>query len=106
MIEEHVVGLAVKYLEEKFAEGAPADLPGMLNYVDYYDRVVMLGEEVGEVLHRCPSVYVQRTGGRVIFTHSAGDRGITEEDMNRNVLMYHEDFAAMAKRLDKGSQAD
>lgn len=106
MIYEHVVELAVKYLETTFAAGKFADLPGMLMYVDAYDHILMERDEVNEVLKRCPSVAVQRADGRIVFTQSAGDHEIYEEDMHRNVAMYREDFAAMARRLEGRSRTD
>jgi hypothetical protein len=99
MIDEHAVKLAVEYLQRHFANGEPADLVGMLNYVDYFERVVMVREEVQDALKQCPSVYVQRAAGRVIFTQSSGDREITEEDLNRNVQMYHDEFWATYRQL-------
>lgn len=101
MIYEDVIDLAVKYLEERFAEGKRADLPGMLMYVDAYDHILMERDEVNAVLQRSPSVAVERVDGRIVFTQSAGDREISERDMRRSVAMYHEEFAAMARRLEK-----
>jgi len=92
MIDKHAVKLAVEYLERCFAKGEPADLVGMLNHVDYFERVVMVREEVQDALKECPSVYLQRVDGRVIFTQSFGDRQIIEEDVNRNIQMYHDKF--------------
>lgn len=106
MIYEDVIELAVKYLEETFAEGKRADLPRMLMYVDAHDHIVMERDEVNEVLKRRPSVAVERTDGRIIFVHAAGDREIGEDDMRRNVAMYHDDFAAMARRLEGRSRTD
>jgi len=92
MIDEIAVKLAIEYLDGHFANGEPADLVGMLNHVDFYERVVMVREEIQEVLNQRPSVYVQRVDGRVIFTQSSGDREITEEVLKRNVQMYHDGF--------------
>lgn len=50
MIDEFAVKFATEYLDRKFANGEPADLVGMLDHVDYFDRVVMVWEEVFEVL--------------------------------------------------------
>lgn len=106
MIYEHVIELAVKYLEETFAEGKRADLPGMLMYVDAHDHIVMERDEVNEVLNRCPRVAAQRADGRIVFVHAPGDREIREDDMCRNIAMYHDDFAAMARRLEGRSRTD
>jgi hypothetical protein len=99
MIDEFAVKFAIEYLDRHFAKGEPADLLGMLNHVDYFERVVMVPEEVQEVLNQRPSVYVQRVDGRVIFTQSFGDREITEEDLKRNVQMYQDEFWAKYRRL-------
>ena len=99
MIDEFAVKLAIEYLDRNFAKGAPADLVGMLDHVDYYDRVVMVMEEVQEVLKQRPSVYVQRVDGRVIFTQSSGHREITEEDLERNVRMKTDEFWAKYRQL-------
>ena len=68
MIDEYAIQFAIEYLEGKFASGEPADLIGMLNHVDYHERVVMQRQELDEALRKCPSVYVQRLDGRIIFT--------------------------------------
>ncbi len=99
MIDDFAVNLAVEYLERSFAKGEPADLVGMLDHVDYYDRVVMVREEVQEVMDRCPSVYVHRVDGRVFFTKSPGDREITEEDMERNAQIKTDEFWAKYRQL-------
>lgn len=100
MIDEFAVKLAVEYLDRNFAHGTPADLVGMLDHVDYYDRVVMVLEEVQEVLKQRPCVYVQRVDGRVIFIQSCGDREITEEDFERNVQIKTEEFWAKYRHLE------
>lgn len=97
MIDEYAVKFATEYLDRQFASGEPADLVGMLNHVDFFDRVVMVLDEVNEVLKQRPSVYVQQSNGRVIFNQSSGDREITDEDLHRNVEMYHEWFESYYK---------
>jgi hypothetical protein len=99
MVDESAVKLAIEYLDRKLAKGEPADLVGMLNHVDYFDRVVMMRDEVQEVLNQRPSVYVQRVDGRVNFTQSSGDREITEEDMKKNVQIYQNQFWAKYQQL-------
>ena len=100
-MDERAVQLAVEYLEQQFARGEPADLPGMLMHVDAYERVVMVREEIDEMLRRSPSVCVtQSPSGRIIFTQSSGDREISDEDLARNIQMYRDDFAAMEERSD------
>lgn len=99
MIDEFAVKLAIEYLDWSFAKGKPADLVGMLNHVDYYDRVVMVREEVQEALNQRPSVSVQRVEGRVTFTQSSGDREITEEDLERNHQIYHDEFWAKYRQM-------
>ena len=90
---------STEYLDKRFANGESADLVGMLNHVDYFERVVMVVDEVNETLRQRPSVYVQRINGRVVFKQSDGDREITEEDLSRNVQMYQKWFEAQYKAL-------
>jgi hypothetical protein len=104
MIDEFAIKFATEYLDKQFASDAPADLVGMLNHVDYFDRVVMVLEEVNATLSKRPSVYVQRINGRVVFNQSDGDREITEEGLSRNVQMYNEWFGAQYQRLQDGKQ--
>jgi hypothetical protein len=99
MTDEFAVKYATEYLDRQFAGGKPADLVGMLNHVDYFERVVMVVDEVNETLRQRPSVYVRRIDGRVVFNQSDGDREITEEDMSRNVQMYQKWFEAQYKAL-------
>jgi hypothetical protein len=73
------------YLERKFASSEPADLVGMLNHVDYYERVVV---------------------GRVVFTQSSGDRETTEEDLKRNIQMYSDEFWAKYRALQDGDKSN
>jgi len=103
MINDHAVRLAMEYLDRKIAEGECVDLVGMLNHVDYYERVVMTLDEVQEALNQRPAVYLRRVEGRVTFTQSSGDREITEEDLERNVRMYHDEFWAKYRQLEKGN---
>jgi len=104
MIDKHAVELAVEYLERCFAKGEPANLVGMLNHVDYFDRVVMVREEVQDALKECPTVHLQRIDGRVIFTQSLGDREITEEDVKRSIQMYTDEFWAKYRQLQSGGK--
>jgi len=99
MIDEFAVKFAVEYLDRQFAKGNPTDLIGMLNHVDYFERVVMVVEEVNEALKERPSVYVQRIDGRIVFNQSSGDREITEEDLSRNVQIYYEWFKVQYKAM-------
>lgn len=101
MIDPYAVKHATEYLDGQFAKGEPADLVGMLNHVDYFERVVMVLDEVNETLRQRPSVFVERVDGRVVFNQNAGDREITTEDLERNHKMYHEDFWARYKELEK-----
>ena len=102
MIDQSAVKYAIEYLDSRFEKGEPADLVGMLNHVDYFERVVMVVDEVNETLKQCPFVHVQRVGGRIVFNRSAGDREITEEDLSRNVQIYLEWFKAQYKALQDG----
>ncbi len=99
MIDELAVKFATEYLDKHLAKGGPADLVGMLNHVDYFERVVMVVDEVNETLRQRPSVYVQRIDGRIVFNQSHGDREITEEDLSRNVQMYRKWFEVQYKAL-------
>jgi hypothetical protein len=99
MADEFAIQFATEYLDQQFAGGKPADLVGMLNHVDYFERVVMVVDEVNETLRQRPSVYAQRIDGRIVFNQSAGDREITDEDLSRNVQMYEKWFAAQYKAL-------
>lgn len=101
MIGEYAVKFAMEYLDGQFAKGEPADLVGMLNHVDYFERVLMILDEVYEVLRERPTVFVQRVDGRVVFNRIAGDREITEDDLKRNSRMYSDEFWAKYKELDK-----
>lgn len=102
MIDHIAVNCAIEYLDKQFAKGEPADLVGMLNHVDYFERVVMVVDEVNETLRQRPSIYVQRIDGRIVFSQSAGDREITDDDLNRNAQMYHEWFQDQYERLQAG----
>ena len=101
MIDAYAVKLAIEYLDLRFKNNQPADLPEMLDHVDYYDRVVMALDEVNEVLRQRPSVYVQRVGGRVFFNQSSGDREITEADLERNIKIRTDEFWARYKELNE-----
>jgi len=101
-MDQFAVKYAIEYLDKRFEKGEPADLVGMLNHVDYFERVVMVLEEVNETLKQCPSVYVQRIDGRIVFDQSTGDREIAEEDLDRNTEMYQEWFKAQYKALQEG----
>ena len=103
MSDEFAVRFASEYLAKQFADGKTADLVGMLNHVDFFERVVMVVDEVNETLRQNPSVYVQRIACRIVFTHLEGEREITEEDLNLNAQMYHEWFVAQQKRQESGS---
>ena len=48
MIDKYAVELATEYVEKQFATGKSADLVGMLNHVGYFERVVMVLDEVNE----------------------------------------------------------
>ena len=104
MVDEFAVKFATEYLDKEFAKGESADLVGMLNHVDYFERVVMVLEEVNEALKQRPSVYVQRVDGKIVFNQSGGDRAIREEDLRRNVQMYHDWFQAKYKKLQDNDQ--
>ena len=106
MIDDVAVKLALEYLDRSFAKGEPADLAGMLNHVDYYDRVVMVREEVLEVLKQRPYVYVQRVDGRVFFTQTSGDHEITEDDLNRSVQVYQDEVQAQYRQLRSRDEAE
>jgi hypothetical protein len=99
MIDEHAVKFAVEYLDRRFANGDHADLVGMLKHVDFFERVVMVREEVQKALNERPSVFMHRVDGRVIFTETFGDREITDEDLERNTQMYHDEFWAEYRQL-------
>ena len=99
MSDENAIKLAKEYLELQFQRGELADLVGMLNHVDYYDRVVIVLAELDDVLSQCPSVSTQLVEGRIIFTQSTGNRGITREDFDRNVQLYHDAFWAKYRSL-------
>ena len=101
MIDDFAVKFETEYLDKKFDKGEP-DLVGMLNHVDYFERVVMVVDEVNETLRQRQSIYVQRIDGRIVFSQSLGDREITEDDLNRNVQMYYEWFKAQSKALQDG----
>jgi hypothetical protein len=83
MIDEFAVKFAIEYLDRSFANGEQADLVGMLNHVDYFERAVMDREEVLQALKQRPSVSIQRVDGRIIFDQSSGDQEITEEELQR-----------------------
>ena len=76
------------------------------NHVDYYERVVMVKEELDEVLSHFPSVFIQRVDGRVVFTQSSGDREITEDDLKRTIQMYNDDFWAKYRTLQDRDKSD
>jgi hypothetical protein len=99
MIDEAAVKFAIEYLDRQFVAGETADLVGMLNHVDYFDRIVMVLEEVNETLRQRPTVFAQRIDGRVVFSQSSGDREITAEDLDINIRLYHRWFQETYKRL-------
>ena len=92
MIDQHAIKYATEYLDQQFAKGEQADLIGMLNHVDYFERVVMVLDEVNETLRQRPLVYFERIDGRITFNQSGGERELAKEDLDRNVRMYHEWF--------------
>jgi hypothetical protein len=104
MIDDFAVKFATEYLDKQFNKGAPADLVGMLNHVDYFERVVMVLDELNQTLKQRPSVYAQRVDGRIVFNRSSGDREITEEDLSRNVQIYHKWFKAQYTALQGGKE--
>jgi hypothetical protein len=61
----------------------------------------MVREEVEEALKLRPLVYVQRVDGRIIFTQTDGDRGISEDDLTRNAQLYHDHFWAKYREMHK-----
>ena len=102
-LDEFAVRFAVEYLDKQFATGKPADLVGMLNHVDYFERVEMVLEEVNQTLRRRPAIHVQRISDRIVFDQQSGDREITDEDLNRNVQMYKEWFDAQHNAMKDGT---
>jgi len=104
MVDQFAVKYVLEYLDKRLENGEPADLVGMLNHVDYFERVVMVLEEVNETLTQRPAVYLQRVNGRIVFNPTAGEREITEEDLDRNIQMYHEWFKAQYQALQDGKK--
>jgi high-affinity K+ transport system ATPase subunit B len=100
MIDDHVVALALKYLDYCFEKDKEATLVGMLNEVDYRDRVILNKDEVNKALKQRPSAYVQRMNAKVIFVSSDGDRTITAEDLEKGIEDYRNWFAAELKNLE------
>jgi hypothetical protein len=100
MISDHAVKLATKYLDYCFEKNKEATLVGMLNEVDYRERVILNLEEVNEALTQRPSVYVQRVDEKVIFSSTNGDRAITAADLQQGIEDYRDWFAAEFKKLE------
>jgi hypothetical protein len=100
MINEGVVSLAQRYLDLRFAENREGTLVEMVWYIDARDKMIPLLDEVNEALRRHASAYVQRADVKIIFTRAGSDRTITDEDLERAIINYREEFAATLKRLE------
>lgn len=92
MIDEHAVQFALKYLDECRESGEQAHLVMMLEYVDYYDRMILNVDEANEVLKRRPDAFFTREEGRILFNWTAGERELNKDDLIRNIAMYEADF--------------
>ncbi len=99
MISQHAIRLATEYLDYSFKKNEQATLVGMLIHVDYYERVVLLLEEVNEALNQRPSVVAHRINGKIIFSSTDGDKAITAEDLDQGIADYHIWFEAEYKKL-------
>jgi hypothetical protein len=99
MFSEHAIKLATEYLDRCFKNDKQATLVGMLNHVDYFDRVVMELDEINAALSQRPSVFVHRTEGQIEFRSSGVERTITEDDLQRGIEQYHEYFRAQLEKL-------
>jgi hypothetical protein len=99
MVEQTAVNLALKYLDECSLKGKQASLVGMLEYVDYYERVVLVLDEVNEVLTQRPSLCFDSVDGQILFKTGLGRHEMTSEELMRGVQAYHGDFWARYKEL-------
>ena len=99
MTDESVVQLGVKYLNECRAAGKRATLLEMLEYIDYFDRLIPNAEEINAVLARVTSIFVDRTEGRITFSSTGHERSVTEEDVHHACLVYNEDFQRRLREL-------
>jgi hypothetical protein len=99
MIDDHSVKLATKYLDESFTADERPTLVGMLNYVDYFNRIVMKCNEVNQVLLERPEVYVQRIDCKIFFSQASGDREITPDDLAQAIDTWTKKFWGEYKEL-------
>jgi hypothetical protein len=101
MIAKHVVNLALKYLDETLAKSELPTLIVMLEYVDYYDRSIMVLDEVNQIFRERPGLCVQRVDGKITFTMTEGDRVISAEDLGQSIHAYDVDFWERYRKLKK-----
>lgn len=106
MVSEHVVKLAIEYLDQYLGTDEPATLVTMLNYIDAHDKTIAVAEEVNEALRQRPSVYVHRTSTMLEFNSTGSDQTVTEDDVRRAFDIYGEEFSAAYKKLKSPEQSD
>ena len=106
MVSEHVVKLAIEYLDQYLETNEPATLVTMLHYIDAHDKTIAVAEEVNEALRRRPSIYVHRTSARLEFNFTGSDQTVTEDDVRRAFDIYHEEFWAAYKKLESRKRSN
>lgn len=99
MISEHVVSLAIDYLDQCAAADRTATLVGMHSYIDGRNKTLPLMDEINEALKRRPSVGVNREDGSVVFSRSGTAHAVTHEDMKRADTLYRKEFSAALEKL-------
>ena len=92
MISEHVVDLAIEYLDQCVAGGKTATLVGMHWHIDGRDKTLPLIDEVNEALKRRPNISVSRKNASVIFASDGSEHVVTGEDMKQADTQYRKEF--------------
>ena len=92
MADSYAVKLATDFLDSKLRENHEATLVEMLFYADAYGKLVLSVDEVNEALNQRPSVYVERRGGRIVFSAKGTERSVSPEDHEENCKAYSTEF--------------
>jgi hypothetical protein len=99
MIDKHVVGLGIAYLDECAATGQQPTLVGMHWYIDSRNKTLPLTEEVNAALAQRP--FFVRREGSVVFATEGSERSVTDEDMRRAGKRYNKEFWAAYRKLQR-----
>ncbi len=98
MVDVHVVGLAVEYLDECQRNGQVATLVGMYWHIDGRNKTMPLLSEVNDALAQRPQFFVSRPHGAVVFSVHGTERVVTADDMRVADGQYRAEFAKEWRR--------